>query len=544
MFLVLAPVFGGLVTGVDRVVSARMQARVGPPLLQPFYDVGKLLQKNTKQINPIMEPILVGHLIFMAATGVLLLSGTDLIFTTFVFALAALLLVLAAGSANSPFSFAGAERELVVLLASEPFFILMMVAICKVTGVSSFGGVLASAQMVALQLPGVLIAFLLVATIKLRKSPFDISVSHHPHQELVSGLTSDMSGRLLAYVELAHWYESALLCAFMVLLFNWSPVLGLAAFAIAYRPRDPGRQLHFEDEVAASAAHHLARDPGLHRRQRPGPLPPGKVKRVSFFSRSPWILHYDGSSCNGCDIEVLACLTPLYDVERFGVINTGNPKHADILLVTGSVNERNIEIVKNLYRQMPDPKVVVAVGRLRLLRRHLRPGLQHPGRHRQGHPRGRVRARLRRAARKHHRRRGGRASPPSKRNERRRPDGQHGVPRPRRGLPQGRLAAGADQRDDHRGRAGARTRRRARAGRRGGAGAVAAPARRRRPLLRRASSRSPGHSRRAPNSRRSASASPPTTRCPASPSSSAPRSSTRTRSASSSGSSSPASAST
>ena len=83
---------------------------------------------------------------------------------------------------------------------------------------------------------------------------------------------------------------------------------------------------------------------------------------MSFFSRSPWILHYDGSSCNGCDIEVLACLTPLYDVERFGVINTGNPKHADIFLVTGSVNERNIDIIQNLYNQMPDPKVVVAVG--------------------------------------------------------------------------------------------------------------------------------------------------------------------------------------
>jgi ech hydrogenase subunit C len=83
---------------------------------------------------------------------------------------------------------------------------------------------------------------------------------------------------------------------------------------------------------------------------------------VSFFSKSPWILHYDASSCNGCDIEVLACLTPLYDVERFGVINTGNPKHADILLITGSVNERNIDIIENLYRQMPHPKVVVAVG--------------------------------------------------------------------------------------------------------------------------------------------------------------------------------------
>ncbi len=79
-------------------------------------------------------------------------------------------------------------------------------------------------------------------------------------------------------------------------------------------------------------------------------------------SRSPWILHYDASSCNGCDIEVLACLTPLYDVERFGVINTGNPKHADILLVTGSVNEQNKPVLLQLYEQMPNPKVVVAVG--------------------------------------------------------------------------------------------------------------------------------------------------------------------------------------
>jgi ech hydrogenase subunit C len=83
---------------------------------------------------------------------------------------------------------------------------------------------------------------------------------------------------------------------------------------------------------------------------------------MKFASRSPWILHYDGSSCNGCDIEVLACLTPLYDVERFGLINTGNPKHADILAITGGVNEQNIEVVKQLYEQMAEPKVVVAIG--------------------------------------------------------------------------------------------------------------------------------------------------------------------------------------
>lgn len=83
---------------------------------------------------------------------------------------------------------------------------------------------------------------------------------------------------------------------------------------------------------------------------------------MSFLKKSPWLIHYDGSSCNGCDIEVLACLTPMYDIERFGIINTGNPKHADIFLVTGSINEQNRSIVKNIYDQMPNPKVVLAVG--------------------------------------------------------------------------------------------------------------------------------------------------------------------------------------
>ncbi len=78
--------------------------------------------------------------------------------------------------------------------------------------------------------------------------------------------------------------------------------------------------------------------------------------------KSPWIIHFDCGSCNGCDIEVLACLTPLYDVERFGVVNVGNPKHADVLLVTGTVNHRNKHVLKNIYDQMPNPKLVIAIG--------------------------------------------------------------------------------------------------------------------------------------------------------------------------------------
>lgn len=234
LFLVVAPLAGGLLAGADRIVSARMQSRMGPPLLQPFYDVGKLFRKRTRQVNPIAEPLLIGHVGFMALTGALMVSGTDILFSAFVFALAAICLVLAAGSADSPYSFAGAQRELVILLATEPFFILMLAAICKVTGETTLAGVLGSPTQVAWALPGILIAFLFVATIKLRKSPFDISMSHHAHQELVSGLTSDMSGRQLAWVHLAHWYESALLALFVILFLNWSVPLALVAFVAAY----------------------------------------------------------------------------------------------------------------------------------------------------------------------------------------------------------------------------------------------------------------------------------------------------------------------
>lgn len=81
-----------------------------------------------------------------------------------------------------------------------------------------------------------------------------------------------------------------------------------------------------------------------------------------YLKKSPWILHYNTGSCNGCDIEILACLSPRYDLERFGVLNTGNPKQADIFMVTGPVTNRCEARLLELYNQIPDPKVVIAVG--------------------------------------------------------------------------------------------------------------------------------------------------------------------------------------
>lgn len=83
---------------------------------------------------------------------------------------------------------------------------------------------------------------------------------------------------------------------------------------------------------------------------------------TKILSRSPWFVHYNCNSCNGCDIELLACLTPMYDVERFGILHAGNPKQADILVVTGSVNFKNAPVLRQIYAQMREPRVVLALG--------------------------------------------------------------------------------------------------------------------------------------------------------------------------------------
>ena len=78
--------------------------------------------------------------------------------------------------------------------------------------------------------------------------------------------------------------------------------------------------------------------------------------------KSPWIIHFNTGACNACDIEIIAALTPLYDVERFGIILKGTPRQADVLVCSGPVT-REVECrLKRIYEQMPEPKFVLAVG--------------------------------------------------------------------------------------------------------------------------------------------------------------------------------------
>lgn len=80
------------------------------------------------------------------------------------------------------------------------------------------------------------------------------------------------------------------------------------------------------------------------------------------LANSPWLVHYNSGSCNGCDIEILATLTPRYDLERLGIKLQGSPRHADVLVCTGPVTRQSRDRLRRIYEQIPEPKFVVAVG--------------------------------------------------------------------------------------------------------------------------------------------------------------------------------------
>jgi ech hydrogenase subunit B len=232
-FVVFAPLIGGLLAGFDRIVTARMQGRIGPPVFQPFYDVLKLMGKQSQAVNANQTFYVAGFFIFIVITGVLFFAGGDLLLTIFALTVASVFLVLGAYSANSPYSTIGAERELLQMMAYEPMVILMALGMYLVTHSFHAWEIASFNKPLILYLPGVFIGLLFILTIKFRKSPFDLSTSHHGHQELVKGITTEFSGPTLALIEVAHWYENVMLLGFVYLFFAWNPVVGvLAAIAV------------------------------------------------------------------------------------------------------------------------------------------------------------------------------------------------------------------------------------------------------------------------------------------------------------------------
>lgn len=234
VFLLIAPALGGLLAGVDRKITARMQGRMGPPVLQPFYDVLKLFEKEHVVVHASQNVYVLSYLVFIAFSGALFFAGGDLLLVIFALTLAHVFLVLGAYASASPYAFIGAERELIQIMAYEPMVILIAVGMYMVVHSFYVSALATTAIPLILYLPGVFIGFAYILTMKLRKSPFDISTSHHAHQEIVKGVTTEFSGSTLGMVEIAHWYENILLVGMGYLFFAFNPLLGVVAMIILY----------------------------------------------------------------------------------------------------------------------------------------------------------------------------------------------------------------------------------------------------------------------------------------------------------------------
>ena len=233
-YVIIAPFIGGLIAGIDRKLSARLQGRFGPPILQPFYDVLKLFQKERIVVNKFQNFNIILCLVFTVFSGALFFCGASILVMIFCLATAGTFFVLAGYSVSSPYSHLGAEREIIQQVASEPMIILAAVGMYMVTGSFNVADIVQYQKPLILALPGVFAAYCYILTIKFRKSPFDLSISHHAHQEIVRGLTTEFSGPALALIELSHWYETVLLLGIVYLFFAFNPWLALAVTVGTY----------------------------------------------------------------------------------------------------------------------------------------------------------------------------------------------------------------------------------------------------------------------------------------------------------------------
>ena len=233
LFALVAPVVGCLLAGLDRIISARMQGRVGPPLLQPYYDVRKLFEKERASVNAVERVYVGAALLFAVLAGGIFFSGGNLLLCVFVITLSSLFFIMAAYSTRSPYAEVGAARETLQVMSYEPMVLLMAVAFFQATGSFDVGAVFALPRPVICTIGLVFLGVLFILTIKLRKSPFDLALSHHAHQEIVRGVTTEMSGPTLGMVEIMHWCENVLFMGWIGLFFVWGGPLSLIAALIA-----------------------------------------------------------------------------------------------------------------------------------------------------------------------------------------------------------------------------------------------------------------------------------------------------------------------
>jgi len=227
LVLILAPISGCIFAGLDRKLTARLQSRVGPPILQPFYDFLKLINKENVVVNKSQNLYIFIYFIFAVTSLVLLALGSDLLMIIFVYTIANVALIVGGMVTGSPYSKIGSQRETMAMLAYEPVLILFIIGMYMLTGSFNISSLDGASKPLIVYLPIVFLSMLFIMSVKFKKSPFDLSTSHHAHQELVKGIFTEYSGPALALVELTHWYEYTFLLGLMFLFYKQNIAVGI-----------------------------------------------------------------------------------------------------------------------------------------------------------------------------------------------------------------------------------------------------------------------------------------------------------------------------
>ncbi len=227
LVLIGAPIIGCLAAGIDRKITARLQGRVGPPLLQPYYDVKKLLSKDNMIVNGSQNFYVVVYLVFIVLSLLMLVFRQDILMIIFVYTVSSIALIVGGMSTGSPYARVGSSREIMAILSYEPVLILYALAIYLLTGTFKLSAVVDAPTPLLMYTPLIFIAMLFVLNIKLKKSPFDYSTSHHAHQELVKGMLTEYSGPGLAGIEIAHFYEYVFLTGLIFVFWTVNPLIGM-----------------------------------------------------------------------------------------------------------------------------------------------------------------------------------------------------------------------------------------------------------------------------------------------------------------------------
>lgn len=223
----LVPVLIGLLLGLDRMLTARLQGRKGPGVLQSLRDLVKLLSKKGSYVNRSQMAFAYLSLAVQAIAAFVLITGSDVLTAFLLSGVGSFLMVLAALSVRSPYSHLGAHRELMQIMAIEPVVMLIVLSMGYVSG--TFLGSEMD-QMMFVSLPLAVAAMVPMLVIRLEKSPFDIATAH---SEIVSGPYVEFSGRTLGITKLAHWFELAVMFGILTLLFGVAdPILGPIVVAI------------------------------------------------------------------------------------------------------------------------------------------------------------------------------------------------------------------------------------------------------------------------------------------------------------------------